>query len=96
MPLGTEVGLGAGDIVLDGTKLRPQKGAQQPPLPTFAVYGCRLACLLACVRIRCRENLRVQAEASMPASCSHLAILFLAKILHTKTGYDFWFLATVP
>ena len=32
MPLGTEVGLGPGDIVLDGTQLPPQKGVQQPPL----------------------------------------------------------------
>ena len=32
MPLGTEVGLGPGDIVLGGTQLPPQKGAQQPPL----------------------------------------------------------------
>jgi len=32
----------------------------------------------------------------MPASSSHFTILFLAKILHTKTGYDFRFLATVP
>ena len=37
----------------------------------------------------------MQAEASMPASSSHFAILFLAKILHTKTGYDFQFLRTV-
>jgi len=34
MPLGTEVGLGSGDIVLDGTQLAPRKGAQQPP-PLF-------------------------------------------------------------
>jgi len=34
MPLGTEVGLGPGDIVLDGTQLPPRKWAQQP-LPTF-------------------------------------------------------------
>jgi len=32
----------------------------------------------------------------MPTSCNHLTVLFLAKILHTKTGYDFRFLATVP
>jgi len=33
MPLGTEVGLGPGDIVLDGDPAPPWKGAQQ--LPTF-------------------------------------------------------------
>jgi len=33
VPLGMEVGLGPGHIVLDGTQL-PQKGAQQP-LPHF-------------------------------------------------------------
>jgi len=33
MPLGTEVGLGPGDIVLDGDPAPPWKGAQQiPPL----------------------------------------------------------------
>jgi len=34
IPLGTEVGLGPGDIVLDRDAAPPQKGAQQPP-PTF-------------------------------------------------------------
>ena len=33
MPLGTEVGLGPGDIVLDGDPAPPRKGAQ--PAPTF-------------------------------------------------------------
>jgi len=42
-----------------------------------------------------RKNLRAQAEASMPASPNHFTILFLAKILRTKTRYDFWFLAIV-
>jgi len=31
MPLGTEVGLGLGDIVLDGTQLPSPKGAQLHP-----------------------------------------------------------------
>ena len=31
MPLGTEVGLDPGYIVLDGDPAPPQKGAQQPP-----------------------------------------------------------------
>ena len=30
MPLGTEVGLDPGDIVLDGDPTPPRKGAQQP------------------------------------------------------------------
>ena len=34
MPLGTEVGFGPGNIVLDGTELSPRIGAQQPP-PLF-------------------------------------------------------------
>jgi len=34
MPLGTEVGLGPGGIVLDEDPAPPRKGAQQPP-PTF-------------------------------------------------------------
>ena len=34
MPLGTEVGLGPGHIVLDGDRVLPRKGAQQP-LPTL-------------------------------------------------------------
>jgi len=47
-------------------------------------------------RRRPRENLRAQAEASMPASSNHFATLFLAKILRTKTRYDLRFLASVP
>jgi len=31
MPLGMEVGLGPGDIVLDGDPAPPQKRVQQPP-----------------------------------------------------------------
>jgi len=31
MPLGKEVGLGPGDIVLEGYPAPPRKGAQQPP-----------------------------------------------------------------
>jgi len=45
---------------------------------------------------RCRENLRAQAEAFMRASSNHFTVLFLAKILRTKTRYDFRFLATMP
>jgi len=41
MPLGTEVGLGPGHIVLDGDPPPPRKGAQQPPLflAHFALVG---------------------------------------------------------
>jgi len=37
MPLGTEVGLGQGDAVLDGDPAPPRKGAQQPP-PHFSAH----------------------------------------------------------
>jgi len=36
MPLGTEVGLSPGDVVLDGTELSPRKRAQQ--LPHFSAH----------------------------------------------------------
>ena len=43
MPLGTEVGLGPGDIVLDGDPTSPLiKGAQQPPL-SANVHCCETA-----------------------------------------------------
>jgi len=42
------------------------------------------------------ENLLAQAEALMPVPSNHFTLLFLAKILRTKTRYDFWFLATMP
>jgi len=48
------------------------------------------------VESRCRENLRTQSEASMPASSNHFTTLFLAKILRTKTRYDFRFLQLCP
>ena len=38
-------------------------------------------------RRRSRENLRAQAEVSMPASSNLFATLFFAKILRTKTRY---------
>jgi len=43
-----------------------------------------------------RENLWAQAEAVMHASSNHFTVLVVAKILRTKTRYDFRFLATVP
>jgi len=51
MPLGTEVGLGPSNIVLDGDPAPHQrKGAQQPTL-----FGpCLLYCLLSLVWRRCR------------------------------------------
>jgi len=47
-------------------------------------------------RSRRRENLRMQSEASMPASSNRFTVLFLAKILRTKTRYDFGFLQLCP
>jgi len=38
MPLGTDVGLGPGDIVLDGDPAPPGKGTQQPPPTSARVY----------------------------------------------------------
>jgi len=39
MLLGTELGLGPGDIVLDADPAPPGKGAQQPPLSRFTDAG---------------------------------------------------------
>jgi len=38
MALGTEVNLGPGDVVLDGDRASPTKGAQQLPLFSTHVY----------------------------------------------------------
>jgi len=40
MPLGTEVSLGPGHIVLDGAQLppHPQKGAHQPPNKVWGLW----------------------------------------------------------
>jgi len=39
MPLGTRVGLGPGDIVLDGIQLHlPKKGAQQPQFSAHVLW----------------------------------------------------------
>jgi len=43
-------------------------------------------------RRRRRRNLRAQTEVLMLASSNHFTILFLAKILRTKTRNDFQFL----
>jgi len=47
MPLGTEVGLGPGHIVLDGDPAPSShgKGHSSPPHPTFTIYGPRQACV---------------------------------------------------
>ena len=40
IPLGKEISLGSGDIVLDGDPSPPRKGAEQP-LPHFSAHVCR-------------------------------------------------------
>jgi len=60
----------------------------------YSQITCRSGCF-RCWRRRRRENLRAQTKASMAASPSRFTILFPA-ILHTKTHYNFRFLATVP
>ena len=43
MPLGTEVGLGPGDIVLDGAQLSPtKKGARPPNFRPMSIVAKRL------------------------------------------------------
>jgi len=39
MPLGTEVGLGPGDFVLDGDPVPPKKGGRAPKLPAHVYCG---------------------------------------------------------
>jgi len=39
MPLGKEVGLGPGDIVLDGIQLPPQKGSAAPNFRPISVVA---------------------------------------------------------
>jgi len=49
MPLGSDVDLSPGHIVLDGPS-PPRTGAQQPS-PTFAVYGSKPASVLTTVHV---------------------------------------------
>jgi len=42
MPLGTELGLGPGDILLDGNPAPPQKGGQSPNLRPMSIVANRL------------------------------------------------------
>ena len=42
MPLGTEVGLGPGDIVLDGEPAPPKRGTQAPNFRPMSVVAKRL------------------------------------------------------
>ena len=46
MPLGTELGLGSGDIVLDGHQAAPWNGVQQPPHFSAHAYCGQTAELL--------------------------------------------------
>ena len=47
IPLGTEVGLGPGDIALDGDPVPPRKWAQQPP-PLFGPLSSGTVVRLSC------------------------------------------------
>jgi len=42
MPLGTEVNLGPGDVVLDGVAAHPLKGAQAPSFRFTSIVANRL------------------------------------------------------
>jgi len=48
MPFGTEVGLGPGDIVLDGDPALPTERAQRPPLFGHVYYDQTVAHLSNC------------------------------------------------
>ena len=48
MPFGTEVGLGPGDIVLDGDPALPTERAQRPPLFGHVYYDQTVAHLSYC------------------------------------------------
>ena len=50
MPLGTEVGLGPGDIVLDGDPALQRKEAQQPP-PTLLPTALALSPISAAAEV---------------------------------------------
>jgi len=81
MPLGTEVGLIPGHIVLDGNPATPRKGAQQPPPRILAhVYTCsqyhrvtehsnRHKCGLHCYKKRSVCILASDSRCSCTARC---------------------------
>ena len=48
MPLGTEVGLGPGDIVLDGAQFLPKKAGARPQFLTHVYCGQTVAHLSYC------------------------------------------------
>jgi len=66
MLLGTEVGLGPGDIVLDGDPAPPRKGVQQPPL-----FGSCLLHLLG----SCCNNVPVMC-LKFPIYTPHFGVFF--------------------
>jgi len=66
MPLGTEVGFGPGDIVLDGDPVSPKRGAQQPPLfgrCSLRPNGCPSQQLLSsCYTVNTHSSLQRQLQ----------------------------------
>jgi len=56
MPLGTEVGLGPGDIVLDGDPAPSRKGAHQPPLFGLLAKRSPISATAELVLISCRHG----------------------------------------
>jgi len=68
MPLGTEVNLGPGDVVLDGVAVPPPKKKERGTVPQFSAYVC-------CGRSRPSRLLLssfVQTVAQNTDSCSSL------------------------
>ena len=54
MPLGTEAGLGPGDIVLDGDPVLPLKGADQTVSPLFGHFPLARSPISATAEPLCR------------------------------------------
>jgi len=77
MPLGTDVGLGPGDIVLDGTHL-PKKGHSSPNFRPMSITAKRspisaTAEQLLCHPLGCMHVATVSSQASFPlVSCATL------------------------
>jgi len=74
MPLGTEVGLGPGHIILDGVPA-PSKGAQQPPLFRRCLLWPRLSILATAELLLPLPRMICNDRCLSVSNCLHVQVL---------------------
>jgi len=88
MPLGAEVGLDPGDIVLDGDPDLPRKGTPQPP--HFCCLRTQAYLRPSCVGLRTQDRCRRPVRKPRPMSIAARRLYMYGSSLQDANWYGGW------